>query len=67
RLFGNMISGTIIIALVFSALNSISMITIPFIAPFLNAYFDVFVGIVQTFIFEMLTMVFISNKTKKTN
>lgn len=65
RLFGNMISGTIIIALVFSALNSISMITIPFIAPFLNAYFDVFVGIVQTFIFVMLTMVFISNKTKK--
>ncbi len=66
RLFGNMISGTIIIALVFSALNSISMITIPFIAPFLNAYFDVFVGIVQTFIFVMLTMVFINNKTKKT-
>ncbi|WP_291580406.1 F0F1 ATP synthase subunit A [Clostridium sp. UBA6640] len=66
RLFGNMISGTIIISLVFSALNSISMITIPFIAPFLNIYFDVFVGIVQTFIFVMLTMVFISNKVKRT-
>lgn len=66
RLFGNMISGTIIIALVFSALNSISIITIPFIAPFLNAYFDVFVGIIQTFIFVMLTMVFISNKVKRT-
>lgn len=66
RLFGNMISGTIIIALVFSALNSISIITVPFIAPFLNAYFDVFVGIIQTFIFVMLTMVFISNKVKRT-
>ncbi|GAA0122906.1 F0F1 ATP synthase subunit A [Clostridium faecium] len=65
RLFGNMISGTIIIALVFNALNNISIITIPFIAPFLNAYFDVFVGIVQTFIFVMLTMVFISNKVKR--
>ncbi|MEW9094798.1 MAG: F0F1 ATP synthase subunit A [Clostridiaceae bacterium] len=67
RLFGNMISGTIIIALVFSALNNMSIITIPFIAPLLNAYFDVFVGIVQTFIFVMLTMVFISNKMKRTN
>ncbi|WP_315121808.1 F0F1 ATP synthase subunit A [uncultured Clostridium sp.] len=67
RLFGNMISGTIIIALIFNALNSISIITVPFIAPLLNAYFDVFVGLVQTFIFAMLTMVFISNKMKRTN
>lgn len=67
RLFGNMLSGTIIMALIFSALNSISIITIPIIAPFLNAYFDVFVGIVQTFIFAMLTMVFIGNKMKVNN
>lgn len=64
RLFGNMISGTIIMALIFSALNSISIVIVPFIAPFLNAYFDVFVGIVQTFIFAMLTMVFVGNKMK---
>ncbi|WP_326511677.1 F0F1 ATP synthase subunit A [Clostridium intestinale] len=62
RLFGNMLSGTVIIALIFSVLNSISIITVPIIGPFINLYFDVFVGLVQTFIFSMLTMVFISNK-----
>ena len=49
-------------SLVYSALNSISMFITPFIAPILHAYFDLFSGLIQTFIFAMLTMVNIANK-----
>jgi len=62
RLFGNILSGVIIMSLVYSALNSISMFITPFIAPILHAYFDLFSGLIQTFIFAMLTMVNIANK-----
>ncbi len=62
RLFGNILSGVIIMSLVYSGLNSISMFITPFIAPILHSYFDVFSGLIQTFIFAMLTMVFIANK-----
>jgi len=56
RLFGNILSGVIIMALLYSALGFIS----PVIAPVFHAYFDLFAGLIQTFIFIMLTMVFIS-------
>ncbi len=62
RLFGNILSGVIIMSLVYSALNSLSMFITPFVAPILHAYFDLFSGLIQTFIFAMLTMVFIANK-----
>lgn len=62
RLFGNILSGVIIMSLVYSALNSISMFITPFVAPVLHAYFDLFSGLIQTFIFAMLTMVNIANK-----
>lgn len=62
RLFGNILSGVIIMSLVYSALNSISMFITPFVAPILHAYFDLFSGLIQTFIFAMLTMVNIANK-----
>lgn len=62
RLFGNILSGVIIMALVYSGLNSISMLITPFVAPVLHAYFDLFAGLIQTFIFIMLTMVNIANK-----
>jgi F-type H+-transporting ATPase subunit a len=53
RLFGNMLGGTIIMGLLYSVL--------PVVVPVLpHAYFDVFSGMVQTFIFVMLTMTFIS-------
>lgn len=55
RLFGNILSGGIIMGLVYSALKYIS----PLIAPALHVYFDLFSGLVQTFIFTMLTMVFV--------
>lgn len=56
RLFGNILSGVIIMGLLYSALGLIA----PIITPFLHAYFDVFAGVIQTFIFVMLTMVFVS-------
>lgn len=62
RLFGNILSGVIIMSLVYSALNSLSMFITPFVAPVLHAYFDLFSGLIQTFIFAMLTMVNIASK-----
>ena len=53
RLFGNILSGGIIMSLVYQALGWFS----PFIAPFLHGYFDVFAGAIQTLIFIMLTMI----------
>jgi len=67
RLFGNMVGGLIIMNLLYGALGSLSaklgigipifMAAIP--AP-LHIYFDVFAGVLQSFIFTMLTMVFVS-------
>lgn len=55
RLFGNVMSGGIILALVYQAAGYIA----PVIAVPLHAYFDVFSGLLQTFIFIMLTMIFV--------
>lgn len=55
RLFGNILSGVIIMTLIYNALGLIA----PLITPALHAYFDVFSGLLQTFIFSMLTMIFI--------
>lgn len=53
RLFGNVLSGVIIMSLIYGALGMFS----PLITPVLHAYFDIFAGLLQTFIFCMLTMV----------
>ena len=60
RLFGNIISGVIITTLLYSAVNSISVYVAPFLTPIFHAYFDVFAGLIQTFVFMMLTMINIS-------
>ncbi len=53
RLFGNMLGGAIIMGLLYSVL--------PIIVPVVpHMYFDIFAGIIQTFIFVMLTMTFIA-------
>ncbi len=53
RLFGNIIGGSIIMAMIYGI--------IPLVVPIpLHLYFDVFVGLLQTFIFVVLTMVFVS-------
>lgn len=56
RLFGNILSGGLIMALLNSALGMAT----PLIAPVFQIYFDIFSGILQAFIFVMLTMVFVS-------
>lgn len=58
RLFGNVLAGTVIMALIYGLLSKVA-----FVWPgILHAYFDVFSGAIQTYVFCMLTMVFISNK-----
>ena len=62
RLFGNMLGGVIIIGLVYNMLP----VALRFVLPdVLHAYFDVFVGALQAFIFTVLSMTFISQKAVK--
>ncbi|MFV0254684.1 MAG: F0F1 ATP synthase subunit A [Erysipelotrichaceae bacterium] len=61
RLFGNVISGVLIISLIYSGLNALFPLLIPVIAPVFHVYFDLFAGFLQTFIFIMLTMVFVGD------
>lgn len=61
RLFGNVMSGGIIMALLYSALGYFA----PLVTPVLHGYFDVFAGLLQTFIFVMLTMIFIGGATEE--
>lgn len=60
RLFGNVLSGVIVTGLLYAFFNSISIFITPFLTPAFHAYFDVFAGLIQTFVFIMLTMVNIS-------
>lgn len=57
RLFGNILGGLIIMNLLYGALGMWGIIPVPAV---LHMYFDVFAGLLQSFIFTMLTMVFIS-------
>lgn len=69
RLFGNIVGGFVIMALLYGALGSFSaalgLHAIPILQAAipvpLHAYFDVFSGALQSFIFVMLSMVYISN------
>jgi F-type H+-transporting ATPase subunit a len=58
RLYGNIMGGAIIIAVVSDLVFSLLL------PPFLNAFFGLFVGTVQAFVFTMLTLVYISVQTK---
>ncbi|MGN0347303.1 MAG: F0F1 ATP synthase subunit A [Lachnospiraceae bacterium] len=57
RLFANVLSGTIMMALIYGLLRLIA-IAWPAV---LHAYFDIFSGAIQTYVFCMLTMTYISN------
>ena len=59
RLFGNMLGGVIIIGLVYNMFPPILKIGIPVA---LHAYFDIFAGALQAFIFTVLGMTFIRQK-----
>ncbi|MBW1840886.1 MAG: F0F1 ATP synthase subunit A, partial [Deltaproteobacteria bacterium] len=58
RLFGNIMGGSIIIVVVSYLTYSLV------IPPFLYAFFSLFVGTVQAFVFTMLTIVYISVQVK---
>jgi len=58
RLFGNIMGGSIIILVVSYLTYSIVL------PPFLNAFFALFVGTIQAFVFTMLTVVYISVQVK---
>lgn len=58
RLFGNVLSGTVIMALIYGLLSKFAYLW----PGVLHVYFDVFSGAIQTYVFCMLTMVFTSNK-----
>ncbi len=57
RLFANVLSGTVIMALVYALLAKIAY-GWPAV---LHVYFDLFSGAIQTYVFCMLTMTYISN------
>lgn len=61
RLFGNIMSGGIIMALLYGAMGLFA----PIVTPLLHAYFDVFSGLLQTFIFLMLTMIFVGGMAEE--
>ena len=71
RLFGNIISGSILMTVIYSMLGNISK-AIPLIgefnlvgvivAPVLHFYFDLFSGVMQAFIFITLTVSFIGKE-----
>ena len=58
RLFGNIMGGSIIILVVSHLTYSIVF------PPLLNAFFGLFVGTIQAFVFTMLTLVYISVQIK---
>lgn len=62
RLFGNLFSGTIMMALVYGLIK-VGSISLAIVWPAaLHAYLDVFAGVLQAYVFTMLTMVFITNQ-----
>lgn len=70
RLFGNIMAGTVLMSIIYQLFATISGL-IPvigkfnflgvMIAPVLHAYFDLFSGAMQTYIFMTLTVIFIGN------
>ncbi len=58
RLFGNILSGSIIMLLIYSFLGWLALL----VTPAFHAIFDIGFGLIQTLVFVMLTAVFIGNK-----
>lgn len=70
RLFGNIMSGTILMGLVYSFTGWLSGLILPFnflgpiIAPVLHCYFDVFAGFIQTLVFVTLSSILIASEAE---
>lgn len=60
RLFGNILSGTVMMGLIYGLLPMLLQTFIWPIFGLLHGYFDVFSGVIQSYVFCMLTMVFIA-------
>ena len=58
RLFGNIFGGAIIIAVVSPLVYHMV------IPPFLTAFFGLFIGLIQAFVFTMLTITYIAVASK---
>lgn len=59
RLFGNVLSGTVMMALVYGLLPIFLRFGFPAV---LHIYFDLFAGAIQTYVFCMLTMTYVNDK-----
>jgi len=57
RLFGNMLAGLIMMSLIYALIPIFTQFLIP---SFLHAYFDLFSGVLQTYIFVTLSMTFVA-------
>lgn len=64
RLFGNILAGSIIMLLVYTVMKSLSWAGIfgYIAAPLLHCYFDIFSGLIQTYIFFTLASFFLSQQ-----
>ncbi len=62
RLFGNVLSGTVMIALIYGLFPIFLKIGLPAV---FHTYFDIFSGCIQTYVFCMLTMVFMTQKMQE--
>jgi F-type H+-transporting ATPase subunit a len=58
RLFGNMFAGVVLTAIVAALLGKITIL------PSMIMMFELFVGVIQAFVFGMLTMVFMAQATQ---
>ena len=65
RLFGNMLAGTIIFLMVYLLMKNLWPFSVLgfVVTPFLHAYFDVFSGCMQTYIFFTLTTYFMGESS----
>lgn len=80
RLFGNALSGYVLMTIIYAFFGQISstifafiqsgvnqVFLAPFVTPFLHLYFDLFSGGIQTLVFVMLTMIFVSQEDPDTS
>ena len=67
RLFGNILSGALIMSLVYQGMNHLSRYLAPVVAAPLHGYFDVFAGVLQSLIFVMLSMNYINGNMAEVN
>lgn len=67
RLFGNILAGTVISMLIYGFIKSIAPwgYSLLAVTPFLHMYFDVFSGVIQTYIFFTLSSFFLGQQVSE--